>query len=138
MQKAKNVMYMWNINCYVSSSGKNDVQETYDFGTDELKAQLEVGLEYLRIRDRQEWRRPRAAKLTKCEYFRDFFEIRLFADNLQQRPIGYFGPNTNDFTILIWATEKGGNLIPLEWCKKANRRRNEINEGIGNVQKLLL
>lgn len=129
---------MWKIKCYVSSSGKNDVQKTYDSGTENLKAELEVELEYLQIRSREEWRRPHAAKLTKCKDFRDFYEIRLFADSVQQRPIGYFGPNKNDFTILIWATEKGGKLNPTEWCTKANRLRNEIANGTSRAQELLL
>ena len=129
---------MWKINCCVSPSGKNEVQETYDSGSDNLKAEFEVELDYLKVRNREEWRRPHAAKLTKCKEFRDFFEIRLFADSVQQRPIGYFGPNPNEFTILIWATEKGGQLIPKGWCKKANRLRKEIIDGTGSVPELLL
>lgn len=129
---------MWNINCYQSSNGKSDVQETYDSGTDALQAELETALDYLKVRTRDEWRRPKAAKLTRCDEFRDFFEIRCFADNVQQRPIGYFGPGENDFTILIWATEKGNKLIPAEWCKKANRRRKQILEGAAVSKRLQL
>lgn len=83
---------MWNIKCYVSASGRNEVQATYDSGNDDLKAELEVEIAYLEVRERDEWRRPHAAKLSKCSEFRDFFEIRLFANGVQQRPIGYFGP----------------------------------------------
>lgn len=126
------------IKCYESSRGKNEVQETYDSGTDALKAGLEVALAYLKVRNRQNWQRPHAAKMSKCEEFRDFFEIRFKANNLQQRPIGYFGPGENDFTILIWATEKGNKLIPEEWCKKANRFRNEIINGTAQAISLKL
>ena len=115
--------------------GRNDAQETYDSGTDELKAGLEVALAYLQVRDRQDWRRPHAHKMSKCNEFRDFFEIRFSANNLQQRPIGYFGPKEGDFTILIWATEKGNKLKPEKWCEKANRRRNEI---INNKAKAII
>lgn len=128
---------MWNIKCYVSASGKNEVQTTYDSGSDALKAELEVEVAYLKVRGREEWQRPHAAKLSKCTEFRDFFEIRLFADNVQQRPIGYFGPNPNDFTILLWAHEKGGKLKPDNWCKKANRLRKEIIAGTATVADLM-
>lgn len=129
---------MWNVKCYVSSNGKNEVQETYSSGTDNLKAELEVALEYLKVRERQEWQRPHAHKLSKCDKFRDFFEIRFIANRLQQRPIGYFGPQPNDFTILLWATEKGGKLIPASWCQKANRRRQEITDGVATTKSLNL
>ena len=129
---------MWNIKCYESQSGRNDVQSTYDSGTADLKAGLETALDYLKVRDRQEWRRPHAHKMTKCNEFRDFFEIRFCANNLQQRPIGYFGPGENDFTILIWATEKGNRLNPENWCEKANRRRKEIIEKIASAKFLKL
>ncbi len=120
---------MWQIKCYVSPGGKNEIQNTYDSGNDDLKVELEVELEYLSVRDRELWLRPHAAKLSKCSEFRDFFEIRLFANQVQQRPIGFFGPGQNEFTILLWAIEKGGELKPQEWCKKANRRRLQLIDG---------
>lgn len=129
---------MLTIKYYESSSGKNDVQTTYDAGTERLKAELEVAITYLRVRNRQDWRRPQANKMSKCKEFRDFFEIRFCANNLQQRPIGYFGPDNNDFTILLWATEKGNKLNPENWCEKANRRRNEIIKGKARARYLKL
>ena len=117
---------MITIKSYISSSGKNEVKEFYDSGTDELKAELEVALDYLKVRNRQDWRRPHAHKMSKCTEFRDFFEIRFKANKTQQRPIGYFGPGETDFTILVWAIEKGNKLKPETWCEKANRRRKEI------------
>jgi len=129
---------MLKIKCYESSSEKNEIQATYDSGTEELKAELEVALAYLKVRDRQDWRRPHAHKMSKCKKFRDFFEIRFKANNLQQRPIGYFGPDKNDFTILIWATEKGGKLKPEDWFKIADRRRNEIINNEAKVKRLKL
>ena len=122
----------------MESNGKNEVQETYDSGNDVLRAEFEVELTYLKVRSREKWTRPHAAKLSKCKEFRDFFEIRFFANRLQQRPLGYFGPNPNDFTILLWATEKGGELIPRSWCKKANSRRQKIIDGEAIIKELIL
>lgn len=129
---------MWKINCYVAPSGKNEVQARYSSGTDDLKAGLEVELDYLRVRERSEWRRPHAAKMSKCLEFRDFFEIRFFSERLQQRPIGYFGPKNNEFTLLLWAVEKGGKFLPENWCSKANDRRNQIINGDAKVAELKL
>lgn len=117
---------MWNILCYVSTGKKNEIQNKYDEGNDNLKADFEVALEYLIVREKKEWLRPSAARLTKCSEFRDFYEIRFFSNHTQQRPIGYFGPGKNDFTILLWAIEKGNKLIPEGWCTQANKRMNQI------------
>ncbi len=80
---------MWKIKCYQKADSVSEIQQTYNAGTATLKAELEVALEYLRVQKREGWRRPHAAKLSKCKDFRDFFEIRMFADRLQQRPIGF-------------------------------------------------
>jgi hypothetical protein len=129
---------MITINYYESSEGKHEVLETYNSGTDDLKAGFEVAIKFLRVRNRQDWRRPNAHKMSKSKEFRDFFEIRFKANNVQQRPIGYFGPGESDFTILIWAIEKGNKLLPEEWDKKANRFRKEIIEGTANAKPLKL
>ena len=128
---------MINIKCYVNARNENEIQATYDNGSDNLQAELMVAIEFLKVRGREDWRRPRAAQLSKCNDFKDFFEIRLFADKVQQRPIGYFGPGRNDFTILLWATEKGNQLIPADWCQIANRRRMKIAGGVAKICKPL-
>lgn len=120
---------MWNICCYVTTSGKNEVQSTYDDGSYSLQAGFDVALKYLRMQDRQDWRRPKAARLNKNKAFPDYYEIRFKADNVQQRPIGYFGPGSNDFTVLIWANEKGNRLQPTTWFDIAERRRKQIESG---------
>lgn len=122
------------IKCFVSSSGRCEVQNVYDKATASVQAGLDVSLEYLKSRPRGEWCRPHAAKLNKCAEFRDFFEIRFFADNVQHRPIGFFDQNQNEFTILLWATEKGSKFIPDDWCKIANRRMLETINNTASVK----
>jgi hypothetical protein len=52
-------------------------------------------------------------------------EIRFKADNVQQRPLG-FHSGSQEFTILFWATEKGGKFVPLSACETALRRKAEV------------
>ncbi len=119
---------MWNILCFKNHSGRNEIQKEYDQSSPAIQAGLIVALEYLKAIPKSEWQRPSAAKLTKCSRFRDFYEIRFFADNVQQRPIGFFGPGSNDFTILVWAIEKS-KLIPEGWCDEAFKKMQKINSG---------
>ena len=74
--------------------------------------------------------------MSKCTGFKDFFEIRFKADNVQQRPIGYFCEKGINFIILIWAIEKGNKLKPEKWCEIANRRRKEIISGQATTKEL--
>ncbi len=127
---------VYKIHCYHQSNGRSDVQDKYDNGSADLVAGLDVALEFLALRDRGEWKRPRAAKLSKTRGYRDYFEIRFMADRVQQRPIGYFGPESGKFTILLWATEKGGKLSPADWYEIAERRRTQLNNGIAVSIKL--
>jgi hypothetical protein len=111
---------------YRTNHGRCDVQQTYDSSSFVLRAATDVALDYLAQQSRDSWRRPAAAKLSKGKGFRDYFEIRFYAENIQQRPIGYFYPNDTEFVILLWATEKGGKLYPESWRDVCDRRRNEI------------
>lgn len=128
---------IWKIKCYVSPTGRCDVQLAYDAGNDALKAAFEVALGYLTPLPRDKWIRPHAAKLDK-QKFRDFFEIRFKANNLQQRPVGFFGPQDDEFTIVMWLTEKGGRLIPTDWFESADRRRKEVIDGNASTQDMNL
>ncbi len=93
-----------------------------------MKAGFDVETEYLCRSAKESWTRPHAAKLTKGKKndFKEYYEIRFFADNTQQRPIGYFGPGDGEFTILIWATEKGDKLKPSTWRQRADNARENI------------
>ena len=127
---------VYRIHCYCQPNGRSDVQAEYDAGSSDLKANLDVALEFLRVRNRRDWTRPKAAKLSKGGGYRDYFEIRFMANHVQQRPIGYFGPGHDVFTILLWATEKGGKLRPSDWHAIADRRRTEITNGSASSIKL--
>lgn len=123
---------------YVSPSGRCDVQAVYDKGSADLKANFEVAISYLKPLSRDKWRRPQAHKLDKQKKFRDFFEIRFQANKVQQRPIGFFGPGINEFTVVMWLTEKGGKLLPLDWFRTANDRREDIISGRASTRNLTL
>ncbi len=137
IENHKNVIkFHWKILTFVHDSAKCDVQDQYDSATAELRASFEVAVSYLASLPKQEWRRPKAAKLTDNRRFREFYEIRFKADSVQQRPIGYFGPNSTDFTILIWAIEKGNSLIPATWHKTAMSRMAEIKAGVASAREI--
>ena len=89
---------------------------------------------YLSNQERDLWSRPEYAKLKKCKY--DFYEIRFFSDNTQQRPIGFW-KNENEFIILLMATEKDRKLIPKNWCDTASDRRSKIIDGTAKTKSVV-
>ena len=121
---------------HVSATGRNELQNEYNASTLTMQASFTVALDFLHDQPRANWTRPSAAQLTKVGKgeFRDYFEIRFRAESAQQRPIGYFGPKENQFTILIWATEKGGRLVPPNWRSTADLRRKAIEAGEASVK----
>lgn len=119
------------IHCHITSNGRSEVQDLYDASTMTMKANFTVALEFLQDQPREAWTRPSAAKLNKAPKggFRDYFEIRFKSEGVQQRPIGYFGPKPNQFTVLVWAIEKGGKFVPSNWRSIADTRRKAIESG---------
>ena len=54
-------------------------------------------------------------------------EIRFLADNVQQRPLG-FRSGPEEFTIVLWAHEKGGKWEETNACSIALQRKHEIEK----------
>ena len=57
----------------------------------------------------------------------DIYEIRVTCANVQYRPLGCYGPEQHQFTLLIGAIEKGGQ-IPKSTLQTAITRR-DITRG---------
>lgn len=123
-------IFMWKLRCYKDDRGKCGVREKYE-STVGIEAGFDASWAHLSKLDKESWQRPHVAKLSKASKgeFRDYYEIRFKADNVQQRPIGYFGPKKDEFTILIWVIEKGGKFVPHSWRKKADSARKAIESG---------
>lgn len=48
--------------------------------------------------------------------------MRFHANNVQYRPLGFFGPNRHEYTILIGASKKGKIWTPADACRGALNR----------------
>ncbi|MFM0326066.1 hypothetical protein [Caballeronia glebae] len=123
----------WRLHDYETSAGKREVRKHYERESEEVQAAFDLHWEYLEVRDRSEWVRPNAHKL-RPEFkggFRDFFEFRFKADNVQQRPLGFFGPDNGVFTLLVFATEKGSKFVPQNAYGMCCDRRETLIEGGG-------
>ena len=115
------------IRTYRNASGRDDVAQWFGNLTAKEQAKVLVRIEYLRAQPREKWGMPHFRRLRGEGA--GLGEFRFTLARVENRPIGYFGPNEDlDFTILITAIEKGGKFIPSTACAVAQRRKNEIEQ----------
>lgn len=121
----------WTFRVFRSANGRSDVLDWFEALQDDDQAIVIVRLEYLRQQPRPGWRRPHFDMLKgECA---GLGEIRLKLGKVQLRPIGFFGPNRMEFTVLIVAEEKDRKFNPRTACKTAQRRKAEIEKDPGQA-----
>lgn len=115
---------LWTLRCYVSPTGRDVVEKWYAKQPVAAQAAFDTVLEYLSQRTRDEWGRPDFDQLSGR--YRSLGELRFEVANVQYRPLGFFGPDRAEFTILVGATKKGKNYDPREALETALKRRAEV------------
>lgn len=128
-------MIRWRFRTYVSPRGRNDVQDCVDALDVAAQVKFDVELKYLAVALPTEWHEPRARKLGGHE---GLYEIRFKAGKVQQRPIGFFGPGSDEFTILVWATHKQNVYKPSKAFDTADARRKAVLEGTAGTAPLTI
>lgn len=111
-------MKTWDFKVFVSNRGDKEFDLWLNGQPKGAKAKIRKIMTYLEITSI--WGRPYAAKRKDAD---DIWEIIAGFDNIQYRPLGCFGPNRHEFTLLIGAKEKGGRLDPLDAVEIAKKRR---------------
>lgn len=119
-------MKYWTIKVY-SNNGKVSAFNKW-LKTIPKGAQMEINVRLRFLQTQQHWERPLAAKLKGVK---DIYEIRIKWQKTQYRPLGFFGPNSGDFTLLIGSKEKDRKFVPVDADEIADQRRNFILQGKG-------
>src|ERR1700686_2035331 len=117
------MLALWTFRCYVSPAGRDMIDNWYGRQSEEVQGALDVALEYLIQRPRNEWRRPEFDLLSGK--MRAIGEIRLKVDK-QYRILGFFGPDRSDFTMLIGSSKKGNNYDPTGTFETALDRMTQV------------
>ncbi|MGD0883576.1 MAG: type II toxin-antitoxin system RelE/ParE family toxin [Thermodesulfovibrionales bacterium] len=122
-------MIYWRIKVFIKDRGTDVIREW-------LKdmprgAQIEVNTRLRYLRTLKTWKgRPLSAKRKGTG---DIYEIIISWNKNQYRPLGFFGPKEDEFTLLIGAQEKDWKLEPKNADEIAERRRKLILEGGDNI-----
>lgn len=112
-------MAIFTLKKFVEIDRSSDLVKWYDGLGEEGKAKFAVRMEYLTACNTPaEWVMPYCKFLSA-----GIIEIRFIDRRVQQRPLGYFGPNTKEFSFLYPAKEKGGEFIPRDAIARAVQRK---------------
>lgn len=85
-----------------------------------VRARLDTIMMHLRCQNREGWTRPYYDTLRD-----DVGEVRFKTNRVNYRPLGFFGPNRNDFTFLYFAT-KTNRFDPTNAIDIAVERQQQV------------
>ncbi len=115
---------LWTFRSYVSVRGVDVIREWYGEQSDRTQAKFVSRLKFLSQTPRPGWKREHFDLLGgKCK---GLGEIRFLSDSIQHRPLGFFGPDRAEFTLLICAQEKNGRFVPKDACEIGLARLEEV------------
>ena len=133
-KKSQNCDFLgWTFKVYVSQNGRKDVQSAINDLDQAIKISFKTRVRYLANTKKIDWHEPDAKKLKGVQ---DIYEIRFKANQVQFRPLGFFGPGEQEFTILIWASKKGDVWSPAEAISTAETRRGNILNALASCSTL--
>ena len=104
---------------FVDNRGRNLIHEWLN---DEVpkKAKAKINNRLLHLEAIKDFRRPDVAPLKgECD---GLYEVRVQLSGVQYRPIGKYGPESAEFTLLVGATERGSRFQPSSACRVAFNR----------------
>lgn len=110
-------MIYWTFKTFINGHGRDEFKAWYDARTKKEQAKIDRLISHLKIT--KIWGRPYSGKLHGYD---ELFELIIELNNVQWRPIGFYGPGKNEFTILTVAMEKGSKFEPKDAPDKAERR----------------
>lgn len=86
-------------------------------------------LRYLAVTPRHLWARPQFAPVGQ-----GLGKLRWKANGIQYRPIGFFGPGSGQFTLLIGAEERNRKWVPKDAPEQAARRMATVQSDTTRVR----
>jgi hypothetical protein len=120
-------MPRWGLKGY-GNDRRRHFEEEYRTQTTVARAEFRATWNGLRDQVRQGWTRPAGFDMLSGKYS-ELGKLRFKASKAQHRPLGFFGPQPNEFTCLAWATERDGKFDPPRIRDTALERMQAIREG---------
>lgn len=113
---------------FIEKNGSSDLVDWHSSLDENAKAIFAARMDYLCACNNpaERWSLPYCRPLDD-----GIIEIRFKYSKVQQRPLGYFGPNIKEFTFLFPAIEKGSKFIPKDAIERAVDRKKLVQADPG-------
>jgi hypothetical protein len=121
-------MPTWAVRCVSTAGGRDLFDRDYSRQLVEVRAEFRAVLNGLLAQeDITGWCRPNGFDRLTGKY-RELGKLRFKVANVQHRPLGFFGPERKNFTLLIWATERDGKFNPPNLRETALQRMAHVKQ----------
>jgi hypothetical protein len=118
----------WAVRCFANARGDDLFDRDYRRQTPDVRAEFRATLSGLLAQeDITGWCRPNGFDRLTGKY-RALGKLRFKVNNVQHRPLGFFGPERKTFTLLIWATERDQKFHSPNVRDTALWRMNQVND----------
>src|SRR5882724_12745986 len=114
----------WRYRCYVAEGGRDPIRDWYARQSQECRRRFLGRAQALRSLPPEEWELPLFRWLRREG--QGLGEIRFKADRVQQRVLGFRGPEPDLFTFLFLAKEKGNQFVPRNSIEIAQRLKSAV------------
>ena len=111
-------VWNWTFLGFVDNRGYNVAQTWYGSEQGAVQAEFDLLLRTIRQRSNVEWSQMRASTNLKGNY-QGLTELKFTVNKVRYRPVGFFGPTKQTFTILTVATKQNFDAQ----CKIALKRK---------------
>jgi hypothetical protein len=113
-------MSLWTFKCFLSEQRRDIIDEGYQGLPSAAQAKFDTILEHLRDTPNGQWNSNIVCALTDSD---GIYEIRFKVRNVLYRPLGFFGLNRYEFTLLVPAREQGDRFVPRNAISRAEERK---------------
>lgn len=120
--------WRWRVLNFKNQRGDNEVRDWARGEGAQLRARLNALVRHIEALDRALTRNDGVGLLRKTGpcHGQGFIELIITLNRVEYRPIGWFGPEDHQITLLLGAKEKGGDFEPRNACDRARNNRNLI------------
>jgi len=124
-------MAAWEVRCFCNARGDDLFDRDYTRQTFEVQAEFRATLNGLLAQvDITGWCRPNGFDRLRGRKYRDLGKLRFRVENVQHRPLGFFGMQRRMFILLIWATERDGKFDPPNVRDTALQRMGQTKNSV--------
>ena len=122
----------WRFFDFLNQGGNNEIRKWLHEQGPTVRARVNALIQNLEKLDRVFVRPDKVGLLRKPPCGGEqLIELILKVDNVQYRPIGWYGPERRNVTLLLGATESGGELVPKNACSTAIARKQLVIQDRG-------